>query len=386
MRITIAGIRENINTSVTLLQSQWDVSKKRIKGNSDHAQAGNKLLAALAMKVTESYTECVKHNLPVTAQQIKSMVVAPGTKCETLVNLFKHHNDYVKRRVGVEVTKATYRKYQIVFSKVCKYLKQELNKTDIPLDQLNKGFAIGFELYLKADEAIGHNTTIKYIQSLKRVINFGIGMEWLKYDPFKAFKCTLHGVVRECLIQDEVDAIRAKHIPIQRLAVVRDLFIFSCYTGLAYVDLRKLKHSEISKGIDGGKWIYTYREKTHTRVPVPLLPVPLALLEQYKGSNQAPDSLVFPVPSNQKVNAYLHELADLCGITKRLTFHIARHTFATTITLSNGVPIETVSKMLGHTNIKTTQIYSKVVDSKISGDMELLVSKLAGKTSENRKP
>ena len=247
---------------------------------------------------------------------------------------------------------------------------------------VNRGFLMGFELYLKADEHIGHNTALKYIQFLKRVINYGIGMEWLKHDPFKAFKCTLHQVIRECLTQEEIDSIQAKEFVSERLGNVRDIFVFSCYTGLAYADVKKLKLSEIVKGIDGKLWIQTYRAKTNTRVPIPLLPQALALVEKYKNRTDA-KGLVFPTPSNQKMNAYLKEIADVCDITKKLTFHIARHSFATSITLSNGVPIETVSKMLGHTNIKTTQIYSKVVDFKISGDMARLGEKLI---SNNSKP
>jgi site-specific recombinase XerD len=203
-------------------------------------------------------------------------------------------------------------------------------------------------------------------------------MEWLKHDPFKAFKCTLQPVIRECLTQAEIDTIQDKELVSARLENVRDIFVFSCYTGLAYADVKKLRHSEIVKGIDNKKWIQTYRAKTQTRVPIPLLPVADALIEKYS-SYKSPKGFIFPVLSNQKMNSYLKEIADVCGIRKTLTFHIARHSFATTITLSNGVPIETVSKMLGHTNIKTTQIHSKVVDLKISGDMQTLSERLANK-------
>jgi site-specific recombinase XerD len=375
IRVTIAGVRENINTGITVMKDQWDGAKSRVKGKSDLALSGNKLISALITKITDAYTECVKHDLPITSLQVKSMVVSPETKHETLLALFNSHNTYVLKQVNSGVSFATYRKYQIVLNKVKDFLHKELKKDDIPLSQLNNSFAVKFELYLKADNNIGHNTTIKYIQSLKKVINYGIAMEWLKYDPLKAFKCTLHGVNRECLTQEELDALTNKVIAIERLAVVRDVFVFSCYTGLAYVDVQKLKYSEIVKGVDGKQWIQTYRAKTQTRVPVPLLPKALELIERYRTTGGR-DSKVFPIASNQKVNAYLKELADMCGISKTLTFHIARHTFATTVTLTNGVPIETVSKMLGHTNIKTTQLYSKVVDTKISNDMAALEVKL----------
>lgn len=379
MRITVAGVREAVNTGVHVQQQNWDKAKSRVKGTSPEVLAQNNLLSALRTKATNIYTESVSQGLPITSQVIKAKLVNPGTKAEYLIRLFELHNDYVKRKVGIEVSKATHTKYETLRLKVKGYLRKSMGTGDIALDKLNKGFLMGFELYLKADEHIGHNTAIKYIQFLKRVINYGIGMEWLKHDPFKAFKCTLQPVIRECLTQEEVDRIHKKELVSARLSQVRDVFVFSCYTGLAYADVKKLRHGEIAKGVDGQLWIQTYRAKTKTRVPIPLLPEALKLIDKYKPSSADSSRPVFPVPSNQKMNSYLKEIADVCGITKTLTFHIARHTFATTITLSNGVPIETVSKLLGHTNIKTTQIYSKVIDAKISADMSMLRTKLHSK-------
>jgi site-specific recombinase XerD len=388
LSISIAGKRERVNTGVTVKDAHWDAAKCRIRNQDEDAFTNNKLLAALHTKVTEIYTECIKKDLPVSSKLIAEKLRSPGEQSEYLVRLLDLHNAYVKRRVGIEVSKATYTKYGTLKLKVLGFLKKQYKANDIALDQLNKGFLMGFELYLKADEHIAHNTTIKYIQFLKRVINYGIGMEWLKHDPFKAFKCSLHQVVRECLTQEEIDRIQAKEFATARLEQVRDIFIFSCYTGLAYADVKKLKHEELVKGIDGKLWIQTFRAKTSTRVPIPLLPQALKIIERQKMKAPESKGCVFHVPSNQKTNAYLKEIADLCDITKKLTFHIARHSFATTVTLSNGVPIETVSKMLGHTNIKTTQIYSKVVDFKISGDMAALGDKLNGskaKPSKKRK-
>ena len=259
LSITIAGKRVRVNTGVSVLGSHWDTAKARIKGTDEDAFTNNKLLAALHTKVTEIYTECIKKDLTVTAKLIADKLRSPGEESEYLIRLLDLHHAYVKRRVGIEVSKATFTKYGTLKLKVQGYLKQQYKSSDIALDQLNKGFLMGFELYLKADEGIGHNTAIKYIQFLKRVINYGIGMEWLKHDPFKAFKCTLHQVIRECLTQEEIDAIRTKKLPNNRLAVVRDIFVFSCYTGLAYADVRKLKADEISKGIDGSLWIQTFR-------------------------------------------------------------------------------------------------------------------------------
>ncbi|MGL4227986.1 MAG: site-specific integrase, partial [Tannerellaceae bacterium] len=179
---------------------------------------------------------------------------------------------------------------------------------------------------------------------------------------------------RGYLTDQEIQRILNKEFSTSRLEQVRDLFIFSCFTGLSYIDVKQLRSKDICLSFDNKPWIMTKRQKTDTPVNVPLLKIPLSILKKYEGA--LPNDLLLPVLSNQKINAYLKEIADLCGIDKNLTFHIARHTFATTITLTKGVPIETVSKMLGHTNIKTTQIYARITDSKIGNDMQMLAGKL----------
>src|SRR5690349_16611485 len=180
-------------------------------------------------------------------------------------------------------------------------------------------------------------------------------------------------VLREFLTEEELQTLMSKNIQNARLRQVRDIFIFSCFTGLAYIDAKRLRRSEIVIGMDGERWIYTRRKKTDSPTRIPLLPVVQEIMEVYKDHRQClNEDCLLPVPSNAKLNAYLKEVADICGITKHLTFHIARHTFATTITLNNGVPIETVSKMLGHKSLKITQIYAKILDSKISNDMQVL--------------
>jgi site-specific recombinase XerD len=375
LSITIAGKRQRVHTGVFVLDGQWDSNKGRIKMNDESSFTNNQLLAALETRTTEIYTDFIKQKLPMSSYTIKQKLRCPGKESGFLIELIEAHNKYVKRKVGVEVSKATHTKYETLKLKVKEYMRKEHQTNNISLDELNKAFLIGFELYLKVEDHIGHNTTIKYIQFLKRVINYGIGMEWLQHDPFKAFKCSMKPVLRECLTQEEIEQIQTTDLTRESLINVRNIFVFCCYTGLTYSDVKKLKHGEIIKGIDGTLWIQTFRAKTNIRVPVPLLPKALEMMSLYLGDSD-PDSLVFPVPSNQKMNEYLKEIAGLCKIRKKISCHIARHSFATTITLSNGVPIETVSKMLGHTNIKTTQIYSKVVDFKISGDMNLLKKKI----------
>jgi site-specific recombinase XerD len=207
--------------------------------------------------------------------------------------------------------------------------------------------------------------------------NMAVRLEWIDKDPFAKYQQKFDKVERQFLSIDELSIIESRDIRIVRLAWIRDLFVFSCYTGLAYIDVMKLTPSNISIGIDGEYWLMTSRQKTSNPVRVPLLPEALAIIERYKGHPRALASkTLFPIISNQKLNAYLKELADLCGINKNLTFHLARHTFATTITLTNGVPIESVSKMLGHSMISTTQIYAKVIEKKLSEDMTNLRNRM----------
>jgi site-specific recombinase XerD len=209
---------------------------------------------------------------------------------------------------------------------------------------------------------------------------------WLNKDPFANYKAKVKEVVREFLSEAEIEQMMNKEFVSERLELVRDIFVFSCFTGLAYIDVKQLTLDNISLGIDGDKWIFKNRQKTDTASKIPLLPTAKDIIDKYADYPVCKnEKRLLPILSNQKMNAYLKEIADVCGIKKDLTFHIARHTFATTITLSNGVPLETVSKMLGHTSLKTTQHYAKILDKKISEDMMILKSKFASKALTEKK-
>jgi site-specific recombinase XerD len=199
---------------------------------------------------------------------------------------------------------------------------------------------------------------------------------WIQKNPFINYKSRMVEVERAFLSQDEIETMFNKQFATDRLNLVKDIFLFSCFTGLAYADVKKLKRNNIGLGVDGERWIFINRTKTDTRSNIPLLPISAAIIEKYRNHPQAVnEERVLPILSNQKMNSYLKEIADLCGIHKELTFHIARHTFATTVTLTNGVPIESVSKMLGHKNLHTTQHYAKILDMKVSDDMKVLKEK-----------
>lgn len=283
-----------------------------------------------------------------------------------------------------KITPYTYNRYLRTKSKVVEFMKLQYKINDIPLKDLRLSFVTELEHYLLTIDQLHSNTAHKYIKNLKKIINNAVDLEWMPTNPFHRFSCSYIDPQREVLSESELYKLINKKIDIPRLAQVRDVFVFCCYTGFAYADVYKFDQDSLTIGIDGEYWITTNREKTGTRESVPLLPEALKVVKRY--SNH-PDCIktgkLLPVNSNQRYNAYLKELADICGIKKHVTTHIARHTFATTVTLSNGVPIETVSKMLGHKKLATTQIYAKVLDIKVSSDMLKLKSLLSSQTDQS---
>ncbi len=374
LRITIDGKRESISTGVSIKAEDWDDINCLIKGNTPLIHNQNHLINSLRGKVTGIYTELLNNGLDITTSAITKRLNGKNVEHVSLMFAIKHHNQYIKKKIGIESTQATFTKYETLKSKIQGYINKEYSRKDPLLSELSHKFVTNFELYLKTEENIKHNTATKYVQFLKRIINYSIEQEWIQSNPFSSYRCKFININREVLTNAEIIKIEKKKISNTRLENVRNIFIFCCYTGLAYSDAYKLTMDEIVEGVDHKLWIHTFRQKTKTRVPIPLLPKALSIIEFYSNWRaEKKTNKVLPVLSNQSMNAYLKEIADLCRINKKLTFHMARHTFATTITLSNGIPIETVSKLLGHTNIKTTQIYAKITDTKIASDMSKLL-------------
>jgi site-specific recombinase XerD len=295
-----------------------------------------------------------------------------------LLEIFQYHNEQAKALEGKEFAKGTLTKFNTVLKHTRAFLQWQYKVDDIDIRKLDYEFVTELEFWYKSVQHIDHNTTMKYIACVKKMAIRALRNGWLQKDPFTGFSMALREVEREALTAEELERMAAKSFVTERLSQVRDIFLFSCFTGLAYADLQKLKRSEISTGIDGGRWIFTRRQKTDTPSRIPILPTAQQILDKYLDHPLCrKKDKVLPILSNQKMNQYLKEIADACQIDKYLTFHIARHTFATTITLSNGVPIETVSKMLGHRNLKTTQHYAKILDRKVSQDMQALKERLS---------
>ena len=378
LRLTIQGKRIDKSTGKFVLPEKWNTETSRLKGNSEDSRLINNHLDLLRKEVFEIEKTILLKGLEFNFENFKNEYFGIENTKRFIVPIFEDHNRKIKELIGKEYASATHKRYETSLRHLKEFLEHKFNTTNFDIENINYAFITDYEFFLRTKRKCSNNTAIKYVKNFQKVINICVSNDWLNKSPFTNYKPKIKEVVRDFLFEEEIKAISDKKISSFRLDLVRDIFLFSCYTGLAYTDVKQLRTANVSIGIDGDKWIFKTRQKTEINSKIPLLPLASQILEKYKDHPKCVnEGFLLPILSNQKMNAYLKEIADICGINKELTFHIARHTFATTVTLSNGVPIETVSKMLGHTNLKTTQHYAKVLDKKISEDMQLLKQKFS---------
>ena len=377
LRITVDGIPKELSVKRCCDPSRWNPHAGRASGTKENVKTLNSYLDTYQAKVFEAKRKLVEENQMVTASAIKDMLTGVDQRNKMLIKIFEDYNADVKKLVGLDYSNSTWTKYDRTKRLTQEFIRWKYKTEDIHIKQLDYEFVTQCELWYKTIRECGHNTTLKYISILKMIILYCMDNQWLTYDPFARFKMTKEDVHPIFLTKEEIQRIADKEISIERLSQVRDVYLFCCFTGLAYADVEKLKRSEISMGIDNELWIFTDRLKTNIKSRIPLLPVSLEIIKRYENDPASINkNKVLPVLSNQKYNAYLKEIAAICEVTKTLTTHTARHTFGTTVTLSNGVPIESVSKMLGHKKISTTQHYARVLDIKVSEDMKKLKNRL----------
>lgn len=377
IRVTVDGSNTQFSSKLDIHPDDWDVSKgqaKTGKGYRAKNSALNRLLESIKSELTVHYNRLLNVKGYALPEQIRNAFLGLEEKEKTLVTYFSQFNGQYKQKVGTTATQKTYSRYELTKQRLIDFMKGKYHVSDMPVRELNTVFIENFYLYLRNACGINNNTAMKFVQRFRTVLSYArnTGLDFI--DPFANYKFNFDRVDRGYLEQAEIDKIYNKAFASKRLEQVKDMFIFSCYTGLSYIDLCNLTAENIRTGFDGRLWIMTKREKTGIDSNIPLLEIPRQILEKYEGKLK--DGKLLPVISNQKMNDYLIEIAALCGIDKHITFHVARHTFATEICITQGVPIESVSKMLGHTNIKTTQIYARVVDRKVSHDMSVLERKI----------
>jgi len=384
IRCTLNGSRFELSTGLFLTTKTWDEATQQAKGRAEEARIINNRLDKLRTKIQDIHNQLESCGEPYDFLTIKNKLIGFSDE-KWLLEIFDIVVKNVEARLGKDYSAGTLKHYRTSQKRIEEFVKNHEGKKDILLSNVDFNFLSSFDVYLKRTFNTMPNTALSYHKHLKKVLNTAISMNYLSRNPYESFKVVRNETNRDFLTLQEVRQIQGKKISVYRLELVRDIFVFACYTGLSYSDIAKLNSSHVQIGNDGNDWIIIDRTKTESRCRIPILPVAKEVLRKYENHPivQSSDRLL-PILSNQKMNCYLKELEDICGIMKKLTMHVARHTFATSVTLSNGVPIETVSKMLGHTSLKTTQIYAKIVDSKISNDMNQLKIKLSSEGSGNQ--
>ncbi len=374
-RITLNGEMAHFSTRMEIKPERWLGREHRAIGSTKDDKRINALLDELKAAIIRKYYDFRATGEVVTASKVKKALLSldeTSKKYLELCDMFI--SDYEKLSNSRGYGKESLFRYQLTRKRLEEFIKAEYKVADIPLADVNKRFLDKLYLWLCTDKKLANNTATKFIHRCSTIYKVAIDNGWVKGNPFGQLKLHLDKVDRGYLTQEEMARMMQKEFATKRLELIRDLFIFSCYTGFAYVDVARLTKDMIEEQPDGTLWIKTHRQKTKVPVNIRLLDIPKMILDKYEG--KAKGDKLLPVPSNQKCNDYIKEIAAVCGIDKNLSFHMARHSFATTVTLSNGVPIESVSKMLGHTNIKTTQLYARITDQKVARDMDVLAQKL----------
>ncbi|MCC4211251.1 site-specific integrase [Leeuwenhoekiella parthenopeia] len=371
-RITVDGKCSEMSLKRKTSVNDWDPSKGRVRGTTAKARNLNSYLDQVYSKLLDAHKKLLDKDSLITADRIKAYYLGFDEDHMTLLDILEYHNSKMH---GV-LKWGTLKNYYTTAEYLSRFLK-EIKKTDnIYLKQINYQFITEFEDFLrkvkpkKGQKPCGPNGTMKHLERFKKLLNLAIKLEWLVKNPFHSYSFKFEKNDRQFLTERELQKLEETFFKSASLERVKDLFLFSCYSGLSYIDLKELTTDQLVKGMDGKDWIYTKREKTQQSVKIPLLHSANTILKKYRGHNILEDSnAVFPVISNQKMNKYLKDIMLAIGVRKKITFHSARHTFATVVMLSNGVPIETVSKVLGHTKLSTTQIYARVMEDKLSKDM-----------------
>lgn len=380
MRITMNKQTADLSIHGSVNPNVWSQAKEQSRGKERADYELNHYIKSVKGKLIQIHRELELSDKPITAQIIKDIYL--GNKIDdkdskTLLEIHSDHNERCRKLLDIEYSKSTIYKFDTSLKYLKEFMSTEMSVEDIPLKEINENFIRNYELYLKTEKGCANNSAIKHLKIFKKIIRIALLNDWLQKDPFAPIKFRQDEVHVEFLTMYELNSLITKEMPCKRLEQVRDVFAFCCFTGLAFVDIKGLQAEHIIHGNYGEMWIRKPRVKTNNMCNIPLLRVPRELLQKYntdKGCELRGQML--PVPTNQKMNAYLKEIATICNVNKRLSTHVARHTFATSVTLANKVTMENVAKMLGHSSTRMTQHYAKVLDQSILEDMMNVDNKL----------
>ena len=373
LRIFLGGEMTNFGTTkIFVKKSLWSNATSRLRGRTTEALSVNAALDAISTTLHGIYRK-YENDESLSLDLIRTVYFGKNREFTSFLPVFDKFLEDIKQRVGKTIGADSLQKYSVLRRHFAEFLMYKYSRKDIGLNEFTPAVVQDFHLYMSTVTGCAYNTSVKKVKTLKTITIYAQKRGFLLHDPFVNHHFHMEPVDRGFLTDEEILRVANKDLGIQRLELVRDIFIFSCFTGLAYIDVSNLTPDHIVT-MDDKQWIMTKRQKTSVETNVLLLDIPRAIIAKYSHKTYR-DGKLFPVLTNQKTNSYLKEIADLCEIKKKLTFHLARHTFAT-MSLSKGVPIESVSKMLGHTNIRTTQIYARITNKKIEHDMEQLSEKL----------
>jgi len=374
-RITIDGTPKTMGTKLEIDPNIWDLKFGRVEGKSTKALSLNQKLDNIRGRIDQIYEDMLKHEGFATAQKLKLAFLGVGVMEDSLLKVFKKNNeDFGKMVAKGERSESTYYKYKIVYNHVAEFIKNRYHRDDMAFRELTCDFIREFDFFLRIDKECSHNTVWVYTMPLYRVAELAVKNGLIRKNPFEDYEISMKENDRSYLLKEQVEALLMHSPSKSYYELVKDLFVFSCFTGLSYIDIKQLKNTNIQSFFDGHDWIISRRQKSDVTSNVRLMEIPKRIIEKYKNTTR--NDFIFPVPTNKVCNSYIDKLIQELGIVteQKVTFHTARHTFGTMF-LTEGVPLESLSKMMGHKNISTTQIYAKITSQKISKDMDLVSDK-----------
>lgn len=371
IRIIIGEERDEFGIKKSILPKYWNNDHQLVKNSCKKAAEINGLLDEYRKRIQTYHDVMTMDKQPVTPRILKEKIIGKKETKRTILKIFQEHNDNARKLKGIDFAPDTVQRYETSYMHTKDFIRWQYKREDLTLDELNQQFVKQYELYLKTVRNCSHNTAIKYLKNFKKIVRIALANNWMKQDPFASVKFKQKPVDAIFLTKEELEKVRTKDISIERIAQVRDIFLFCCFTGLAFSDVKSLKKEHISVDADGITWIHKKRQKTNQMSTIFLIKAAKQILKKYENHPEVcVKEILLPVTSNQKMNAYLKEIADLCGIDKPISTHSARHTYATTVALENNIPLEVVSKTLGHSNIKMTQRYARTTENLIKKNMQ----------------